>query len=177
MSTSIQCVKMASDAPASFLGYRGFRHLKLSLAGLAAAVVAFVYHEPIGGRSGDTAVGYALGALAAVAILWLLWFGVRKRSYRPGTADLRGWLSAHVYLGASLLFLVPLHSAGQFGWNVHSLAYAVMTAAILSGMAGTAAYAAIPALMTTNRGGRRFDSLLEEIAELEIGRASCRERV
>jgi hypothetical protein len=157
--------------PSSFLGAHGWRWLKTSGALLLASVVLYVVHDPIGGRSGDSAVGYALGVVSALLILWLLWFGVRKRSYASRGTELQGWLSAHVWLGVTLLLLVPLHSAFQFGWNVHTLAYALLVVVVVSGICGVIAYASLPQLMTRNRGGRRFDAFLEEIADVD---ADCR---
>jgi hypothetical protein len=157
--------------PSSFLGAHGWRWLKASGALVASALALYVAHDPIGGRSGDSAVGYALGVASALLIVWLLWFGVRKRSYASRGGELQGWLSAHVWLGLTLLLLVPLHSAFQFGWNVHTLAYALLVLVVLSGICGVIAYAALPELMTRNRGGRRFDAFLEEIADVD---ADCR---
>jgi len=59
--------------------------------------------------------------------------------------------------------LVPLHSAFQFGWNVHTLAYVLLTAVILSGICGVIAYAALPIRKNTNRRGRKISGLLDEI--------------
>jgi hypothetical protein len=157
--------------PTSFLSYRGFRHMKLAAALLVLATLLFALHRPVGGRNGGTAVGYALGGLCALLMLWLLWFGVRKRSYRAAGAPLQGWLSAHVWWGATLLFLVPLHSAFQFGWNVHTLAYVAIVAVIASGLVGVMAYVFLPDTITQIRSGRRFDALLQEVADVD---AECR---
>ena len=62
--------------------------------------------------------------------------GVRKRRYRSGTGSLQGWTSAHVYIGTSLLVIVTLHTAFEFGWNVHTAAYALMVLVIDSGFIG-----------------------------------------
>ena len=80
-------------------------------------------------------------------------------------------MSAHVYLGTILLLLVPLHSAFQFGWNVHTLAYALMVGTILSGGVGILFYGVVPTSMTRNRSGEKLDAILEEIADLD---AECR---
>lgn len=162
---------MTSDVqpgmPESFLSYARWRHAKASAALLAAAVAAFWLYDPVGPRSGGTWVGYGLGAAAAGLMVWLTWFGVRKRSYASSQPSLRGWLSAHVYLGAALLLLVPLHSAFQFGWNVHTLAYALICAVAVSGGIGTAMYVRLPGAMTANRGGEPIESLYGKIAEAD----------
>ena len=155
-----------------FLWYRSGRWAKLSLLLLAAAIAAYVYSAPSLDRRGDTAIGYALGIVSAGLIGWLLWFGVRKRRYVPGGAPLRGWLSAHVWLGFVLLFLVPLHCAFIFGWNVHTLAYVLMAMVIVSGMVGVYLYDAMPGRMTENRPGVMMKALLDQVAEID---RTCRE--
>ena len=42
-------------------------------------------------------------------ILWLLWYGVRKRRYASTSGTVQGWLSAHVYLGTALVVIVGDH--------------------------------------------------------------------
>src|SRR5690606_30797663 len=90
-----------------------------------------VYAEP---RNGGTWQGYTLGTIGALLIGWLLWLGVRKRRYAKGSGTVQGWVSAHVYLGSALLVVATLHAGFQLGWNIHSLAYLLMVAVILSGM-------------------------------------------
>jgi len=157
--------------PQSFLTYARMRWLKVSLLLLAASVAAYVAFPGPAGRNGATVVGYTLGTLAALLMLWLTWFGVRKRRYGTRGAPVRGWLSAHVYLGTALLLLVPLHSGFEFGWNLHTLAYAVAAAVILSGFVGVAFYAAVPTVMTENRPGIKREAWLQQVADIE---AECR---
>jgi hypothetical protein len=151
----------------SFLRYRGRRWLWLSIALVAACAIAYVAYDPLGGRHGDTPVGYAIGSIAGALMLWLAWFGVKKRSYGSTGAPLRGWLSAHVYLGLALPLLVPLHSAFAFGWNVHTLAYALVLLAVLSGILGVLYYGSVPSEMTLNRSGVKRSALLQRVAELD----------
>jgi len=162
---------MATDnptaGPRSFLAYRNFRHLKIALLGLVAATGVYVYFEPVGVRNGGTWVGWGLGGLAFLLMLWLLYFGVRKRDYFSSSSSLQGWLSAHVYLGLSLLLLVPLHNGFQFGWNFHNLAFALLFLVVASGVVGIVMYATVPSQMTRNRRGQRIDALFEQVADLD----------
>lgn len=153
--------------PRSFLSYQRYRYLKVTLVALALAVALYLLHQPPGGPSGGSWLGYSYGAIATGLVLWLTWFGMRKRSYRSAGAPVQGWLSAHVYLGAALLLLVPLHSGFQFGWNVHTLAYALMCGVILSGMVGVYMYASVPAAMTRNRPGQKLEALFQQIADVD----------
>jgi hypothetical protein len=88
------------------------------------------------------------------------------RSWRNG-GTLRGWLSAHVYLGAVLLVTVSLHSGFRFGWNVHTLAYLLVLVVLVSGIYGVFAYVRYPRLITENIGGDTLHSLQLRISELD----------
>ena len=61
---------------------------------------------------------------------------MRKRAITRGRWSLKAWTSAHVYLGLSLIVIATLHTGFQFGWNVHTLAYALMMLVIVSGIYG-----------------------------------------
>ncbi|HYC02395.1 MAG TPA: hypothetical protein VED40_03835 [Azospirillaceae bacterium] len=151
----------------SFLVYRGFRFLKAAAALAGIAILAYLVYNPMGPHNGGTWLGYTLGTIGAGLIGWLTWLGVRKRQYSLGATKLQSWVSAHVYLGLSLLIVGTLHTGFQFGWNVHTLAYALMVGVILSGVFGIYAYSRYPALMTANRGGQTLDFMLRQLAELD----------
>ena len=136
----------------SLLVFRNFRYLKITLVILAAAILAYAIHDPLGKPNGGTWLGYTLGGLAAALIVWLAWFGVRKRQYGVGKLLLEDWASGHVYLGLSLLVIATLHSGFQFGINVHTLAYALMVLVIASGAFGLYAYMRYPRMRSINRG-------------------------
>ncbi len=151
----------------SVLIYRGSRYLKLALALVAVAIVAYIVDTPAGVPNGGTWLGYTLGTIGAVLIVWLMWFGVRKRTFAPGHVKLEDWLSAHVYLGLALIVVATLHTGFQFGLNVHTLAYALMMLVILSGVFGLYSYIRYPKEMTENRRGSSLDEMLQEIADLD----------
>jgi len=157
--------------PRTFLEYEGYRYLKVAAGVLLLSLIVYAFDDPPGGRSGSSWTGYGLGTIAAVVIFWLMWLGIRKRRYASTGAPLKGWVSAHVYLGTALLFLVPLHSAFEFGWNVHTLAYSLMCVVVFSGVLGVAFYALVPISMTRNRNNITLDAMLERIAEID---AECR---
>jgi hypothetical protein len=78
-----------------------------------------------------------------------------------------GRLSAHVYFGLALLVIVTLHTGFHVGWNVHTLAYALMCVVIASGMLGVFCYMRYPRLMTENRGGMTMQQMIGTIATLD----------
>ena len=150
----------------SFLAYRGFRFLKWGIWLCLATILAYALHRPLTAPNGGTWLGYTLGTIGAALILWLMWFGMRKRSYgRIGR--LQGWLSAHVYLGLALIVVATLHTGFEFGLNIHTLAYALMMAVIASGAFGMIVYAAVPEQMTRNRHGATVSDLMAKIAALD----------
>lgn len=156
----------------SILVYRSFRYLKWASLICLAAIVAYAMQHPMGGvANGGTWLGYTLGTIGALLILWLMWLGIRKRRYGPGTVKLEDWLSAHVYLGLTLIVVATLHTGFQFGLNLHMLAYVLMMIVILSGMFGVYAYIRYPALMTENRRGDSLAQIMANIAELD---SECR---
>jgi hypothetical protein len=151
----------------SFLTYSSYRWLWFTLVLLVASIVAYIWHAPIDGPNGGSWLGYTLGTIGALLIIWLMLIGFRKRSYNSNIGVLRGWLSAHVYLGTSLIVIATLHAGFQIGWNIHTLAYVLMMIVIISGFFGVYAYLRYPTLMTRNRSNASRDAMLEEIAELD----------
>jgi hypothetical protein len=161
----------AQVAPQTYLAYHQFFWLKVSPVLTAVCILAYIVDRPVGGPSGGSWLGYGLGSLSFGLMIWLMWFGVRKRQYGSSRAPLMGWLSAHVYLGLTLLVIVPLHMAFQVGFNIHTLAFAVMIATILTGFVGILLYDRLPAQITRNRPGQELAGLYEQIAEID---SDCR---
>jgi hypothetical protein len=152
----------------SFLLYRQFFYLKVSLAVVALSVLLYVVYQPtFQVANGGSWVGYFLGSVGAILIFWLMWLGVRKRCYRPDGAPLQAWVSAHVYLGFALVFIITLHTGFQFAWNIHTLAYMLMIAVVASGAYGIWAYLRYPQKMAEQQGGMSQDLILQEMIELE----------
>jgi hypothetical protein len=157
----------------TLLEFDRFRYLKVAALLVALSIAAYALDGPPVAPYGGTWLGYALGTAAAALMVFQLWFGVRRRHHRGG-GRLEGWVSAHVYLGVALLVLATLHSGFQIGWNIHSLAYALMLGMVITGLYGLYLYLRIPRLMTTNMGDESFADLLLKIADLD---ERARERV
>ena len=154
----------------SLLEFRGGRYLKVALLVCVASIGAYWYYgihiaqvKPYGG----TWLGYTLGTIAALLILWLMLLGVRKRRYHSRLGSVPGWASAHVYLGTSLIVIATLHCAFEFGWNIHTLAYALMMLVIVSGFYGVYAYLRYPEIMTANLAGETLETMLLKVSDLE----------
>jgi hypothetical protein len=151
----------------SILEYASFRWFKLAAALAALASFVYLVHEPPLKPYGGTWLGYTLGTISALLVLWLLWYGVRKRRYRSTSGTVQGWLSAHVYLGAALVVLATLHTGFELGWNVHTLAYVLMLLVVGSGFYGVFAYLRVPPAMTSNLGEDTLESILLRVADLD----------
>ena len=151
----------------SFISYKKTRNLILCFLLCGGSIFAYAWYDGFQPPNGGTWVGYTLGTIGALLIVWLMWFGIRKRSYRSNVGSVRGWLSAHVYLGLALIIVATLHTGFQFGWNIHTYAYALMCTVILSGVWGMVLYLRYPTLIAENRGNDSRDQLFKEVAELD----------
>ena len=156
------------DIHNSVLNWRSGFYGKVALALVVITSVTYVFHKPGGIPNGGTWLGYTYGTIGFGLIAWLAWFGVRKRQYGPKKALLEDWLSSHIYLGTALLVVATLHTAFRFGWNVHTLAFVLMTLVIFSGIFGIYAYRRYPALMTANRGGAAFKQIIGDIRPANV---------
>jgi hypothetical protein len=150
-----------------FLRHKSFRWAKIALFLCLILIAGYVAIPAQPRPNGGTAFGYATGSLAALLILWLTLIGVRKRAMTRGRWSLKGWTSAHVYLGLSLIVVATLHSGFQFGWNVHTLAWALMLLVIASGLWGIAAYAMLPEKLSNSRAEMTRPQMLDAIAKFD----------
>ena len=151
----------------SFLAHRKFRWLKIALVLTLVASAGYVMSDIQPYPNGGSWYGYTLGTVGALLILWLSWLGVRKRRMTPGSWSLKGWTSAHVYLGLLLLVVGTLHTGFQLGYNVHTLAWVLMVLVILSGLYGITAYSTLPEKLSANRGEMTREAMVESLAAID----------
>ena len=150
-----------------FLRHKGFRWLKIAALLSLAATAGYIFADVKPRPNGGSWYGYTLGTIGVLLILWLTLLGVRKRWMTRGRWSLKAWTSAHVYLGLSLLVIGTLHTGFQFGWNVHTLAWALMMLVIVSGIWGITVYAAIPAALSNNREEMTQTQMLEALRAVD----------
>jgi len=151
----------------NLLQYRVARYLWVALAVLVASILIYSSQARSLPPNGGSWQGYTLGGLGAALILWLTWLGIRKRRYRSRVGTVQGWASAHVYLGLVLPVVALLHCDFQMGWNVHTLALALLLAVAASGLLGLVVYLVFPARLAQVRAGRRRKDWLTELNELD----------
>jgi len=150
-----------------FLRHKRFRWLKIALLLSIAAAAGYVFADVKPRPGGGTWYGYTLGTIGVLLILWLTLLGVRKRWMTRGRWSLKAWTSAHVYLGLSLIVIATLHTGFQFGWNVHTLAWALMMLVIVTGIWGITVYAALPRALSNNREEMTQTQMLEALRAVD----------
>lgn len=150
-----------------FLDYANRRYLKVAGTLCLLAILVYLFVDVTPRHNGGSWYGYVLGTVGAGLIVWLSLLGVRKRAMTPGRWSLKGWTSAHVYLGLALIVIGTLHTGFQLGWNVHTLAYVLMMLVILSGIFGIVAYARIPQAMSLNRAETTQEQMLDTLRGLD----------
>jgi hypothetical protein len=150
----------------SFLAWQRARYAWIAVCVSSAAISAYLLDEPDGPPNGGTWLGYGLGTTGLVLIVWLAWFGLRRRRYgRAG--NLQGLLSAHVYFGLALVVIATLHTGFQLHGNVHGLAFVLMLGVVGSGIFGAWAFLRHPKRMTVNRAGATLSRMAAELAALD----------
>ncbi len=151
----------------SFLRHRQFRWLKVAAAISFLAILVYMLVNVQPRHNGGSWYGYILGTIGAGLILWLTALGVRKRNITRKKWSLKAWTSAHVYFGLSLIVIATLHTGFQFGWNIHTLAYALMMLVIVSGIYGVAAYAWLPKELSDNRGEMTAAQMIDAVDSID----------
>jgi hypothetical protein len=152
----------------TFIEFGNYRYSKLAALLALGSVVAYFRESSPLGRYGGTNTGLTLGVIGAVLILWLMWFGIRKRRYSSRMGTVQGWLSAHVYLGLALAVVATLHTGFQAGNNVHTLAYVLMMIVIVSGLYGVYAYSRFPTVIGEIMGDETLDTIFLKVPGLDM---------
>ncbi|AJA07807.1 hypothetical protein SKP52_04400 [Sphingopyxis fribergensis] len=162
-SKATQTERVRERKHEGFLRYAGFRWAKISGGLCLLIIVSYALVDVTPRHNGGSWYGYTLGTIGAGLILWLTALGYRKRKMTSSAWSLKAWTSAHVYLGLSLIVIGTWHTGFQLGWNVHTLAWALMMLVILSGLYGVIVYATLPAALSNNRDEMTQMQMLEAI--------------
>lgn len=154
-----------------------YRYFKWSLALCVSALALYIWDTSDMRPNGGTWLGYTLGTIGVLLIVWLAMFGIRKRKYHQNLGRLSHWLSAHIWLGISLVLIASLHTGFQFGWNVHTLSYALVILVVASGIVGVMLYRTNPGLMSEMLGGKTLLELAEGLREIDLEASQVLPRV
>ena len=151
----------------TFLTHRSGRWAKWAVALIIASAIGYWAEDLRVPPNGGSVFGYISGTIAAVLMLVLTYLGRRKRHYGSKLGTVKGWTSAHVYLGVALIGLTLLHSGFQVGWNWHTLAFALMLIVCFSGIYGVWAYQHYPALIDRNNLSQTRGALIDQLLALD----------
>ncbi len=151
----------------SFLRHRRWRWLKVATVLSLVVIVSYLLVDVEPRHNGGTWYGYTLGTIGAGLIVWLALLGIRKRRMSEGKWSLKAWTSAHVYLGLALIVIGTMHTGFQLGWNVHTLAWALMILVIVSGIYGIIVYAMLPEKISANRREMTKGEMLDALAAID----------
>jgi len=151
----------------SFLNVARYRYALYAGLLAVACTVSYLVDCRLERPGGGTVLGFVLGGIAAAMVLFLMSYGIRRRSFGRRAGSTKRWLSLHVYFGLSVLLVATLHASFQFGCNVHTLAFALLGLVVLSGCWGVYAYLRYPSLIARERGGAAREELLARLAEAD----------
>ena len=150
--------------------------------GLAVSYVFYAWRTDF--THGGSAMGIAYGVLGTLSILVLLYFGVRKRSYRSTFGTLEAWLQSHLYLGLLAAVLILFHTGFRFQDKVAVSAFAVLLAVVVSGVWGALVYTTVPRRLTEVEGdltpaemGEQLNQLARTMARLAASRSAPFQKV
>jgi hypothetical protein len=166
-SRGIERGELEAVAHEGFLRYRRFRWFKIALAISLLMIVVYLAVDVQPRHNGGSWLGYLLGTIGLLLILWLAMLGIRKRAITRGRWSLKAWTSAHVYLGLALIVIGTLHTGFQFGWNVHTLAWVLMMLVILSGVYGITVYSALPQGLSDSRSEMTGPQMIDAVNSLD----------
>jgi hypothetical protein len=151
----------------TFLTHRSGRWAKWAVALIIASAIGYWAEDLRVPPNGGSVFGYTSGTIAAFLMLVLTYLGRRKRHYGSKLGTVKGWTSAHIYLGIALIALTLLHSGFQVGWNWHTLAFALMLIVCFSGIYGVWAYQHYPALIDRNNLSQTRGALIDQLLALD----------
>ncbi len=113
----------------------------------ALTIVSYAVYAKTAYTHGGSAMGIVYGVAGSIIILVLMYFGVRKRSYKSTLGTLRDWLQAHIYLGILVFVIILFHTGFRFHDRVAVTALILLTVVVLSGVAAAILYTFIPPLL------------------------------
>ncbi len=155
--------------------------LLLTLA-LAASFVWYRSTQPF--THGGTSVGLIYGFLSLFMMLFLIYFGVRKRAYRSRFGTLQEWLHAHIWLGLFSFFVIVAHTGFRFQDKIAVALFIVISLVISTGILGALLYKTIPRELTeiqSNLTGQEISDQLNQLskamARLSSGKSSPFQRI
>lgn len=139
---------------------------------LAAVLIAGYFTRASSApKYGGSPVGLLYGTLGLVLIVVLMYFGVRKRSYKSSWGTVEGWLRGHIYLGLVAVVIVLLHSGWRFDNPVAVAALLLFLADCASGLWGAVLYTVLPSELSAEKTHLNSRDLSDQINDLGLSMA------
>ncbi len=135
---------------------------------LVLLISSYIWYASREYPHGGTLMGLTYGTLGLGIILILMYFGVRKRSYRSTFGTVETWLHAHIYLGLLVAVIILFHSGFRFHDKVAVTALILLTVVVLSGVLGAILYTMVPPMLTnveSNLTAREISDQINQLAQ------------
>ncbi len=133
---------------------------------LIAATASYLYYSKREFPHGGSRWGLFYGITGWALILFLAFFGIRKRSYRSTFGTLEQWLQSHIYLGLLVFVLLLFHAGGRFHDRVGVIALILVAVVVASGVVGALLYANVPRLLTGVESNLTVDQISDQLNDL-----------
>jgi hypothetical protein len=117
---------------------------------------------------GGTPMGLVYGFVTLFLMIFLLYFGVRKRAYRSRFGKVEEWLHAHIWIGIFSFFVMLAHTGFRFEDKVAVALFVVISATIASGILGAILYRTVPRELTavqSNLTGEEISAQLNQLTK------------
>jgi hypothetical protein len=128
----------------------------------AVLVIAAVAVSLWLGRSAMLAYGVA----AALLILLLAFFGVRKRVYHLDLGRGQAWLQSHIYLGVVAAVVAILHTGFRWDDRMALLALLLMGIVVVSGIVGAVLYRTVPPMLTRVESSATGEEISKQVDQM-----------
>jgi hypothetical protein len=110
--------------------------------------------------------GLAYGVVAALLVLVLAFFGVKKRVYRIDLGRGKTWLRSHIYLGVLAAVVALLHSGLRWHDRMALLALLLMGIVVVSGIVGAVLYRTVPPMLTRVESRASADEISKQVEQM-----------
>ncbi len=134
---------------------------------LVILIASYVWYERTEGYThGGSPAGLIYGTAALVMIGLLLYYGIRKRSYRSRWGTMEGWMQSHIYLGIFTFLLILAHTGFRFQDQVAVALMIIVTIVVVSGVVGALLYKTVPRALTQVDANLTTTELSDEMNKL-----------
>lgn len=133
---------------------------------LALTVGSYLWYQGREFPHGGSPIGLIYGIVGLSLIALLLYFGIRKRSYRSRVGTLEGWLQAHIYLGILCFVILLCHTGGRFNDRVAVATMVVVGIVVFSGMFGAILYGTVPKMLTEVESNLTAQEISDQLNQL-----------